>query len=149
MLTYFASKVKECEVLHPVVVVHQFCTVGSIRFKIQELAQLLLHTIHIALQNLFCEQIALCRLAGRVTNHTCSTTNQCHRLMSATLEMTQYHYTAKVSNVQRVRRRVKTYVCGHLFLSQKFFRTRHHIVEHATPFQFFYKIHRMINYLNI
>ena len=50
----------------------------------------------------------------------------CHRLMSATLEMTQYHYTAKVSNVQRVRRRVKTYVCGHLFLSQKFFRTRHH-----------------------
>ena len=31
--------------------------------------------------------------------------------------------------MQRVRSRVETNVCSHLFLSQKFFRTRHHIVE--------------------
>ena len=100
MLTYFTGKVKESEVLHPVIVIHQFCTVRSIGFEIQKLAQLLLHTIQIALQDFFCEQITLCRFTGRVTNHTRSTTDQCHRLVSATLEMTQYHYTAKMSNVQ-------------------------------------------------
>ena len=133
VLTHFTGKIEESEVLHPIVVVHQLGTVGGIRIKIQELGELGLHTGQVALQRLFRKQIAFGRLSGRVTNHTRSTANQCQRLVSATLEVTQNHHTAKVPDVQRVRSRVETNVCSHLFLSQKFFRTRHHIVEHATP----------------
>ena len=68
------------------------------------------------------------------TTHSLRTAYQCQRLMAATLEVTQYHHTAKVSDVQGVCRRVETDICSHLFLCQQFFRTRHHIVEHATPF---------------
>ena len=134
MLAYFTGKIKETEVLHPIVVVYQLRTVRGIRIKIQKLAQLLLHACHIALQCFFSEQIAFRRLTGRVANHTRSTAYQCQRLMAATLEVTQYHHTAKVSDVQGVCRRVETDICSHLFLCQQFFRTRHHIVEHATPF---------------
>ena len=133
VLAYFAGKIEKSKIFHPIVVVHQLCTVGSVRVKIQELAQLFLHARHVALQGFFSKQITFCRLAGRVANHTRSTAYQRQRLMAATLEVTQYHHTAKVSYVQGVCRRVETDVCSHLFFCQQFFRTRHHIVEHATP----------------
>ncbi|EJX09041.1 hypothetical protein EVA_02847 [gut metagenome] len=66
--------------------------------------------------------------------------------MAATLKMTQNHHTAQMTNVQRIGCRIKTDVSRNLLFGKQFFSTRHHIVEHATPSQFFYKIH-IVNHL--
>ena len=60
--------------------------------------------------------------------------------MSATLEMTQHHHTAKVSDVQRIGRRVDAEICCHLLFLQQFVGAWHHLVNHATPCEFFNKI---------
>ena len=89
--------------------------VGSIGVKVQELAQLLLDALLIVAQSRFVEQIALLRLARRVTDHTRSATDQRQRLVAATLEMTQNHHTAQVSDVQRIGCRVDTQISRYHF----------------------------------
>ena len=99
MLTYLANKIKEAEVFHPVVVVHQFGTVGYIRLEVEELRKLFFNTRLIVIQCFLVQQVTFRRLTGRVTNHTCSATDQCQRLMTAALEMTKDHHSTKVTNV--------------------------------------------------
>ena len=42
VLTYFANKIEESEIFHPVVIVHQFGTVRYIRLEVEELGKLIL-----------------------------------------------------------------------------------------------------------
>jgi hypothetical protein len=144
VLAYLTGKIKEGKVLHPVVIVHQFGTVRRIRLKIEELGKLGLHTLYIMLKCFLGKQVSLGRFARRVANHTCSTSDKRHRLMAATLEVTENHNGTKMPYVQRVGRRVETNIGCNRFTVKQVFCSGHYVVEHATPFQFFYKIvHRI------
>ena len=99
VLTYFANKIEESEVFHPVVIVHQLGTVRYIRLEVEELGKLILDTCLIVTQCFFVQQVTFCWFSGRVSNHTCSATDQCQRLMTAALEMTKDHHSTKVTNV--------------------------------------------------
>ena len=134
MLTYGAGEVEEREVLHPIVVVYQFCVVGSIRLEVEEFAQLLFDTLLVVAQGLFVEQVALLRFARGVANHTGSTPDQGQRFVAAALEMSQHHHAAQVAYVERIGRGVETQVGGNHFLFKEFFCTRHHGVYHSAPF---------------
>ena len=68
--------------------------------------------------------------------------------MAATLEVAQHHHSAEVADMQAVCRRVNAYVCRGHFFGQLFFRAGHHLVNHASPFEFFYEIHVMLFLLN-
>ncbi len=46
--------------------------------------------------------------------------------------------------MQRVRRGVDAHVGGSHSLVQLFFGTGHHVVDHAAPAQFFYKVHMLV-----
>ena len=60
--------------------------------------------------------------------------------MASTLEMTEHHYTNKVSDMKTVGSRVDTKVCGsHLFL-KLLFGAWHYLMDHAAPFEFLNKI---------
>ena len=133
MLAHLAGEVQEGEVLHPVIVVHQFGVVGRVRIEVQELGQLFLHAGNVALQGFLVQQVTLLRLAGGVANHARGTADERQRLVSATLEVAQDHHAAQMADVEGIGRRVKTDVSSHLFLGQQLFRAGHHVVEHATP----------------
>ncbi len=49
------------------------------------------------------------------------------------LQMTQHHDAAKVTNVERVSRRVGTQIGCYHFLLKQFFCSRHNLREHAAP----------------
>ena len=80
-----------------------------------------------------------------VAYHTGCSAHECQRLVSAALQVTQHHHAAEVAYVQRVGCRVSAQISSNLLFLQQFFRTRHYLAQHATPFQFFYKvlIHRI------
>ena len=99
VLTYFASKIEESEIFHPVIIVHQFGTVRHIRLEVEELGKLIFNTCLIVTQCFLVQQVTFCWFSGRVSNHTCSATDQCQRLMTAALEMTKDHHSTKVTNV--------------------------------------------------
>ena len=61
--------------------------------------------------------------------------------MSCLLQVTKHHYTTEVSDMQTVCSGVNTHVCRDCFLLEKFFCSGHHLVNHAPPFKFLYKIH--------
>ena len=63
--------------------------------------------------------------------------------MAAILQVAQHHDATEVSNVKRIGCWVNAYIGRYKFLSKKFFRARHHLVNHATPFEFVYEIHRL------
>ena len=92
------------------------------------------------LQCLFVKQVALLRFAAGVTYHSGGSAYQRQRLVTATLEMTKYHYTAQMPYVKGVGSRVKTHISSYLLLAKKFIGTRHHLVDHASPGKFFNKI---------
>ena len=146
-LADIADEVKERKVLHPVVVVHQLGVVGSIALEVEELGQLLADTFLIVAKHRLIDKDALLRLARRITNHACGTTDQSVWLVSATLEMTQHHHTHEVSDVQGICGGVNTKVSrGHLLL-ELFFSAGHHVLYHAAPSEFFYEIlHRICLY---
>src|SRR5260221_9010841 len=60
--------------------------------------------------------------------------------MSAALIMDQGHDLDKASNVQRIRRRVKANIARRHFLVQRLLCSRHEIVDHPSPAQFFNEI---------
>ena len=140
MLTYFTGKIKERKVFHPVIVVDHLCSIFVLRLKIKELGHLLLDTLLVVTQRLFVQQIALLRLTAGVANHTCGTAYEDDGLVTTTLQMAQHHDTAKMTDVQRVCCGVSTQIGSNQFFLEQLFRARHHLCQHAAPFQFFYKI---------
>ena len=116
MLADVSHEVEELEVLHPVVVVDQLRTIRCIAVEIEEVGELLLDASHIVTQRLLIEEVALLALARWVTNHTCGTSDEGERLVTATLEMTKHHHTAEVSDVERIGCGVNAEVSSHLLL---------------------------------
>ena len=100
MLAHLACEVEEGEVLHPVVVVYELGLVRLGAVEVEELSHLLLYSLLVMVQSLRIEQIAFLALAGRVSNHTCRTTDKEVWLVSATLQVTQHHYATKVAYMQ-------------------------------------------------
>ena len=149
VLANVAHKIQELEVLHPVVVVHQFCTVGRIAFKIEEMSQLSLDAGHVVAEGLFVQQVTFSALARGVANHACSPTDECEGFVATTLEMAQHHHAAKVTDVERIGCGVDAEVCCYLFFLEQFICTWHHLVNHASPSKFLYEIfHVVVLFLN-
>ena len=63
VLAHLTRELQEAHVLHPVVVVHKLCPVGSVALKVKELGELLLYALLVVTQSLLVEQIALKALA--------------------------------------------------------------------------------------
>ena len=61
--------------------------------------------------------------------------------MSRTLEVFQDHHANEVADMQTVGCRVNTQIRRRHFFLQLFISAGHHLVDHAAPCQFFYKIH--------
>ena len=90
------------------------------------------------------QQIPLLRLAAGVANHARGAAHQRYGTVAAPLEVFENHNTHQVSYMERIGRRVDTQIgSGHLFV-QLLFGSGHHVVNHASPLKFFYKIHRLI-----
>ena len=140
VFSHLACEVEESEVLHPVVVVDHFGSVGLCGFEIEETSYLLFNALLVVTQRLIVQQVALLRLTRGVANHTCGTTNKDDGLMTAALQMAQHHDTAKVSDVERVGSGVGAEVSRYHLPLQEFFCARHNLCEHASPFQFFNEV---------
>ena len=144
MLAYFACEVEEGIILHPVVVVHQLGGIGRPALKVEEAGQLRLDAAHVVAQHVLRQQIALGTLSRGIANHSRRAAHEGQRLVSRALKVAEHHHAAEVADVQGVCRRVNAYVSRHRFPFKKFFRAGHHLVEHAAPPQFFYKIHDVL-----
>ena len=140
-LTDVACEIEEGEVLHPVVVIHEQCCVGCVAIEIDQLRELSLDRLLIVAQGSLVKQVTLLRLAAGVANHTRSTTYQCDGAVTATLEVLQDHNAHQVTDMQRVSRGVDTQICSGHLLGQLLLSSGHNVVDHTTPFEFFYKIH--------
>ena len=142
VLADVADKLQKTELAHPLVVIDENSAVGLIRVKLEEFAQLFFYTSLIVLQRLFIQQITFLRLSGGVADHASGTAQQRDGAMAAALEMREHHDTHQVPNMERIGSRINAQIgTAHAFV-QHFFCTRHDVMQHATPFEFFYKIHR-------
>ena len=95
----------------------------------------------IVAKGFFVKQVAFLRLAGGVADHTGGATEKYDGAVAAFLQVLEHHHAHEMSDVEGVGGRINADVSrGHLFL-ELFFRSGHHIVNHATPFQFFNKVH--------
>ena len=142
-LADFADELEERVIFHPVVVVDHFGCIGGIRFEIDQVAQLTFDRLLIVAQGLFVEQVTLERFTRRVTDHTGRTTDQKDRFVAATLKMFQNHDADQVADMQRIGSGVNTHIGGRHLFGELLFGSGHHIMQHAPPLEFFYKIHRM------
>ena len=150
MLADVADEIQETVVLHPIVVVDQFGAVRRIRVKIQKTAQLRFEAGYIVGEGLLIEQVALLGLHRRVPDHTGRTAHQRDGLMSAILEMLEYHNAHHMTDVQGVGRRVDAHVRRLRPFHQFLLRPGHDVLNHTPPFELFNKIlHRSIPYNNI
>ena len=141
VLADVADEVEEAVALHPVIVVDQDGVVGRITVKVQELGQLLADALLVVAQGVLIDEHALLRLHRRVANHACGSANQGDGPVSGTLQVLEHHDAHQVANVQRVGCGVDAHIArGHL-LVELFFGSGHDVVDHAAPFQFFYKIY--------
>ena len=145
MLADVADEIDEGIVLHPVVVVHEFGLVGGVGVEVQETGELLLQAGDVMVEGLLVQEVALGRLHGRVADHAGGPAHEGEGLVSAALEMLQDHHAHEMPDMQGVGRRVDAHV-GRLGTFHQFlFRTRHDVLDHASPSEFFNKIlHRCI-----
>ncbi len=131
------DEVEEEVVLHPVVVVEDFGSVDGV-VEVEEALQLMADALHVVLNLLGGEQFALGGLEGGVANHAGGAAHDGQGLVARHLEVLQEHDGDEVTDMQRVGRGVDTHVGrGDLFV-KLFLGAGHHVVDHATPFQFFY-----------
>ena len=63
----------------------------------------------------------------------------------ALLQVLQHHHAHEVTDMQRVGRRVDAHIRGSHLLVELFLRAGHHVVNHASPFQFFNEIHKSVS----
>ncbi len=142
MLADVADEVEKRELFHPVVVVDEFGRVGFGRVEVEEFGELPLDGLLIVAERLFVEKFALLAFHRRVANHSGGSSYECDGLMAGALKMLEHHDSHEVSDMQTVGCRVDAEVGhGHLLL-QLFFCAGHHLVDHATPFEFFYEVHK-------
>ena len=142
--TDFACEVKEGVVLHPVVVVHQFCRIRGIAFEVEETAELFLDACHIVAQGLLVEEVAFLAFPRGVANHSGCTSYQCQGFVSCTLQVAEHHHATEVADMERIGGRVNAHIGRYHAFVKEFFCSGHHLVEHTAPFQFFYKIHILV-----
>lgn len=140
MFPYITDEIKKIKFFKPIVIIYHHSAIGA-AVKIQKFFQLFFNTVHIVFQNLFRKQIALGRFTRRIANHTGSAANQSKWFMPCPLKMNECHYLHQVANMQRISGRIKTDVSGNHISKKLLFRSGHDILQHATPPQFFYKIH--------
>ena len=141
VLSYFSGEVEERIAFHPVIVVHEFGGIGCVAVEVEEAAQLFLDASHVVAQRFFVEQVALGALARGVANHACGTSHQGEGLVAGALEVAEHHHTAQVAYVQAVGRGVYAEISGSHALVEHFLGSGHHLVEHAAPPEFVYKVH--------
>ena len=145
MLADIADEVDEAVVLHPVVVVHEFGLVGGVGFEVQEAGELRLDAGDVVVQGGLVQEVALRRLHRRVADHAGGAAHEGDGFVAAALEMLQDHHADKVADMQGVGRRVDAYVGSRRAFHEFLFRTRHDVLDHASPSEFFNKIlHRCI-----
>ena len=142
VLTHITSKSQECKIFHPIIIINQFSTIGSITLEIKEVGQLSLDAGNIVSQSGFVQQVALLAFAAWITNHASSTSDERQGLVATALQMTKHHDTAEMTNMEAIRRGVYPNVSRDLFFLEEFLRARHHLVHHAAPSKFFNEVHR-------
>ena len=143
VLADVSDEVEEGVILHPVVVVDQLGGVGRVGVKVEELGQLTLDALLVVSEGGFVEEVAFGRFHRGVTDHAGGAANKGDGPMSSALEVTEHHHADQVSDMQRIGCGINADVGrGHALL-QTFFRSGHHVVDHAPPSQFFYKVHRV------
>ena len=94
-----AGEIEEGEVLHPVVVIDQFCGVGRITVEVEEARELLAYAGDVVTQRGFVEQVALLALARGVADHAGGSAQQGDGLVAATLQVAQHHHAAQVADM--------------------------------------------------
>ena len=137
MLAHVADEVKEKVVLHPVVVVANLGTVDRV-VEVEEATELLADALHIMLNFLNGEEFSFLGFEGGVANHAGGATHNGQGLVACQLEVFQQHDGDEVSDMERVGRRVNTYVSRSDFLFELLFGARHDVMNHTAPFEFFY-----------
>ena len=99
-------------------------------------------------KGLFVEQVPFLTLHRRVANHSGGASHQCERLVSAVLEVLEYHYADEMADVKGVSGRVYSHISSGRALHQFLLGSRHDVVYHSSPAQFFNKIlHRLYVFL--
>ena len=149
MFSYVAYEIQETIVLCPIVIVQKFRFVGSVAVKVEEMRQLLLYTRNIVCKRFLIKQVALLAFTRRVANHACCSANNRQRFVSRPLQMSQHHYSAKMTYVKTVGCGVYAHVCRYHSLVKQFVGARHHLMEHTAPFDFVNEIHRMSSNFNV
>ena len=144
VLADLAGEVEEGEVLHPVVVVHEFGRVGRVGVEVEEVRKLLLDTFHVVAEHIFGEEVALGTLARGVANHARGAAHEGEGLVARALEVAEHHHGAEVSDMEGIGGGVDAHVSGNHLLAQQLFSAGHHLVEHTAPCQFFNKVHRFL-----
>ena len=86
------------------------------------------------------EKVPLLGFSGRVSDHSGSSAHKGDRLVSAFLEMLEYHNADHVSDVERVSRGVNANVCRCRAFHKFLLGARHDVLDHASPSEFLYKI---------
>ena len=140
VLSDVADEVQESVVLHPVVVVHELGPVRCIGLEIKELGKLLLDAFHIVVEGGLIEEIALLGFSGRVSDHSGSSAHEGNRLVSAFLEMLEYHNADHMAYVKRIGRGINAHVCCRRTFHKLLLSARHDVLDHAPPSEFLDKI---------
>ncbi len=144
MLAHVADEFEESHPLHPVVVIDQHGGIGCGRIEIYQFGELPPDGLLITTQGGLVEQVAFERFARRVADHPRRPSDEDDGPVAAALEMTQDHHSHQMAYMQRIGRRVESEVSRSHSLLEILLRTRHHVVHHAAPFQFFCEIHRSV-----
>ena len=121
-----------------------FRLVGGVGVEVEETAELRFQARDIVVEGGLVQQVALLAFHRRVADHAGGAADEGEGLVAAVLEMLEYHYADEMPDVQGVRRGVDPHVSGLRAFHQFFFRSGHDILDHASPFELFYKIlHRI------
>ena len=133
MFPDIADEIDEGVVFHPVVVVHQFGLVGGVGVKVQEAGELGLEAFNVMVEGGLVQEVALGALHRRVADHSGGASHEGEGLVPAILEMLEYHYTHKVTDMQRVGRGIDSHICRLRAFHELFFRPGHDVLDHASP----------------
>ena len=90
------------------------------------------------------EEVSLGAFSGGVSDHTRGAADEGEGFVTGLLEVAEHHHAAEVSDVQGVGGRVNADVGSCHPFGKHFVCSGHHLMQHAAPFQFFYKIHSLM-----
>ena len=144
MLADVADEVEEREVFHPVVVVDHERGVGGVGVEVEEFGELGLDGFLVVAKRFFVEEVAFLAFHRGVADHAGCASDEGDGAMARALEVLEHHHAYEVADMEGVGRRVDAEVGRGHFFFELFFCAGHHLVNHATPGEFFDKIHRGI-----